>query len=119
MQDFAGGLLWPTSARNRVVTQRCSILHPSFRSRVAISRKCNNDGSWGPVDYSNCTALESTIPTLLISFKEIAPHDDAQHVVDNVSFSIFVHTHTHTHTHIYIRMYVCIVSLCLSINRNK
>ena len=86
MQDFAGGLLWPTSARNRVVTQSCSILHPSFRSRVDISRKCNDNGTWGPVDYSKCTALSSGISTLTISFEMNVTHNNAQHIVNNVSF---------------------------------
>ena len=86
MQGFAGGLLWPSSARNRVVTQHCSILHPSFRSRVTISRKCNDDGTWGPVDDSKCTALNNAIPTLIISFEMNVPHNSTQHIVDNVSF---------------------------------
>ena len=108
LQNFSGGLLWPTSRRNRVVTRRCSALYPSFRSRVAISRKCNNNGTWGPEDYSNCTAFKSAIPTLLISFEGNFPHSDAKHVVDNVSLSIFVHMYTCT--------YVCLVSLYLDIN---
>ena len=86
MQDFVGGLLWPTSARNRVVTQRCSILHPSFLSRVAISRKCNDDGTWGPVDDSKCTTLSNAIPTLIISFEMNVTHNIAQRIVDNVRF---------------------------------
>ena len=80
--------MWPTSRQNRVVTQRCSTLHPSFRSRVAVSRKCNDDGTWGPVDYSNCTALNDAIPTLLISFKVNVSQDDAHNVVNNVSLYI-------------------------------
>ena len=86
MQDFSGGLLWPTSRRNGVVTQRCSTLHPYFRSGVTISRKCNDDGSWGPVDDSSCTALNNAIPTLIISFVVNVSQIDAQFVVDNVSF---------------------------------
>ena len=85
MQNFSGGLLWPTSRLNRVVTQSCSILHPSFRSRIVISRKCNDDGTWGPVDDSNCTALDSAIPTLLISFEVNDSQADTQEVVNNVS----------------------------------
>ena len=88
MQSFSGGLLWPTSRQNRVVTQSCSILHPSFRSRVVVSRKCNDDGTWGPVDYSNCTALNNAIPTLLISFEVNVSKDDAQDIVNNVSLYI-------------------------------
>ena len=80
LQSFSGGFLWPTSRRNRVVTQSCSTLHPSFRSRVAFSRKCNDDGTWGPVDYSNCTALDSAIPTLLISFEGNVSQADIQNV---------------------------------------
>ena len=85
LQDYSGGLLWPTSRRNREVTHRCSILHPSFRPGVTISRKCNDDGTWGPVDDSSCTALNNAIPTLIISFILNVSRVDAQHVVDNVS----------------------------------
>ena len=85
MQDFSVGLLWPTSKRNRTVTQSCSALHPSFRSRVTINRRCNGDGTWGPVDDSNCTALNNAIPMLIISFEVNVTQVDAQHVVDNVS----------------------------------
>ena len=85
LQDFSGGLLWPTSRRNRVVTQSCSALHPYFRSRVTISRKCNGDGSWGPVDDSSCTALNNAIPILIISFVVNVSQIDAKVVADNVS----------------------------------
>ena len=91
LQDYAGGLLWPTSAQNRVITQSCSTLHPSFRSRVAISRKCNDDGTWGPVDYSSCTALNTAIPTLIISFEVNLTLVDAQRLVYNVSFNTLAH----------------------------
>ena len=103
LQGFSGGLLWPTNRRNRLVTKRCSTLHPSFRSGVAISRKCNDDGTWGPVDYSNCTALNDAIPTLLISFIVSVSYDDAQPAVNNVSsVAIFVQMHVHTYIYIYI-----------------
>ena len=91
LQDYSGGLLWPTSRRNRVVTQSCSTLHPSFRSRVAISRKCYYDGTWGPVDYSSCTAHNIVIPTLIISFEVNLSLVDAQHLVYNVSFNTLAH----------------------------
>ena len=98
-QDYSGGLLWPTSRQNGVVTQSCSTLHPSFRSRVTISRKCSDNGTWGSVDYSSCTAQNSAIPTLVISFEVNLPQVDAQHVVYNVSFN--------TLAHLYIVVYHC------------
>ena len=85
MQNFSGGLLWPTSRRNLIVVQSCASLHPSFRSRVSIMRECNDDGTWGLVDDSNCTTLDSAIPTLLIVFEMNVSQADAQNVVDNVS----------------------------------
>ena len=85
LQDFSGGLLWPTSRRNRVVTNRCSALHSSLRSGVTISRKCKDDGSWGPVDDSNCTALNSAIPTLIVSFAVNVSQSNAKDIVHNVS----------------------------------
>ena len=85
LQDYSGGLLWPTSRRNGEVTQSCSTLHPSFRSRVSVGRKCNNDGTWGPVDYSNCTALNDAIPTLTISFIVNVSQANARAIADNVS----------------------------------
>ena len=83
--NYSGGYLWPTSRRNRVVTQSCSTLHPSFRSRVGFSRKCNDDGTWGPVDYSNCTALDSAISTLTVSFIVNVSRANAKAIADNVS----------------------------------
>ena len=93
MQNFSGGLLWPTSRQNRVVTQSCSTLHPSFRSRVSVGRKCNNDGTWGPVDYSNCTTLNDAIPTLTVSFIVNVSQAEADIIVDNVSLYLYwLHT---------------------------
>ena len=85
MQNFSGGLLWPTSRQNRVVTQSCSTLHPSFRSRVAVSRKCKDNGTWGPVDDSNCTALNDAIPTLIVSLIVNVSQAEADITVNNVS----------------------------------
>ena len=90
LQSFSGGLVWPTSRQNRVVTQSCSNLHPSFRSRVAISRKCHTDGTWAPVDYSNCTALNDAIPILTVSFIVNVPQTDAKAIADNVSLNLLV-----------------------------
>ena len=91
LQNYSGGLLWPTSKRNREVTQSCSTLHPSIRSRVSVGRKCNDDGTWGPVDYSNCTALNDAIPTLTVSFIFNVSQANARAIVDNVSLSIRKH----------------------------
>ena len=85
LQNFSGGLLWPTSRRDREVTQRCSTLHPSFRSGVFISRKCNADGTWGPVDESNCTAQSNAIPTLILSFAVNVSQSNAEDIALNVS----------------------------------
>ena len=93
MQSFSGGLLWPTSRQNRLVTQSCLTLHPSFRSRVSVGRKCNDDGTWGPVDYSNCTALNDAIPTLIVSFIVNVSQAEAEAIVDNVSLNL-CHIHT-------------------------
>ena len=89
LENFSGGLLWPTSRRNLVVVQSCASLHPSFQSRVPVIRECNDDGTWGPVDDSNCTTLDSAIPTLLIFFEMNISQADAQNVVDNVSFKTY------------------------------
>ena len=88
LQDYSDGLLWPTSRRNREVTHWCSTLHPSLRPGVTISRKCNDDGTWGPVDDSSCTALNNAIPILIVSFIVNVSHVDAQLVVENVSCEI-------------------------------
>ena len=52
---------------------------------MGFSRKCNDDGTWGPVDYSNCTALDSAIPTLTVSFIVNVSRANAKAVADNVS----------------------------------
>ena len=62
-------------------------------------RECNDDGTWGPVDDSNCTTLDSAIPTLLIVFEMNISQADAQNVVDNVS----------SKTYVYLCMYVCYI----------
>ena len=85
LQNFSGGLLWPTSRRDREVTQRCSALHTNFRSGVFISRKCNADGTWGPVDESSCTAQNSAIPTLILSFAVNVSRSNAEDIAHNVS----------------------------------
>jgi len=72
-------------------THSCSTLHPYFRLAVTIARKCNDDGTWGPVDDSSCSALNNAIPTIIISFQINISKLDAQHVVDNVSLYTFVH----------------------------
>ena len=83
--------MWPTSRRNRVVTQSCSTLHPSFRSRATVNRKCNDDGTWGPVDDSSCTAHNNAIPILIISFKVNVSHSNAVAFAENVSLDVLVH----------------------------
>jgi len=74
------------------VTHSCSTLHPYFRLAATIARKCNNDGTWGPVDDSSCTALNNAIPTIIISFQLNISKLDAQRVADNVSLDIRICT---------------------------
>ena len=102
MQNFSGGLLWPTSRRNRVVTQSCSTLHPSFRSRVSVGRKCNDDGTWGPVDDTDCTALNDAHRTLTVSFILNVSQAEADIIVDNVSLIKLV---LHTYVTVYAVLY--------------
>ena len=85
LQNFSGGLLWPTSRRNSEATHRCSDLHPNFRSGVFISRKCNADGTWGPVNDSNCTAQDNAIPTLILSFTINVSQSNPENITHNVS----------------------------------
>ena len=66
--DFTGGLLWPTSRRDRLVTQRCSELHPSFRSGVMISRQCGSNGNWLPVSVQDCTMFDNSNPLVIVYF---------------------------------------------------
>ena len=66
--DFTGGLLWPTSRRSRLVTQRCSEIHPSFRSGVMVSRQCGDTGDWSPVSIQDCTMFENSNPLVIVYF---------------------------------------------------
>ena len=66
--DFSGGLFWPASRRNQLVTQRCSELHSSFRSGVTISRQCGDDGEWSPVDLRDCTMFINSNPLVIVYF---------------------------------------------------
>ena len=93
--------MWPTSRRNRVATQSCSTIHLSFCSRATVNRKCNDDGKWGPVDDSSCTAHNNAIPTLIISFKVNVSHSDAVAFAENVSLDVLTQIKWH-----YI-LYVC------------
>ena len=93
LQDFSGGLLWPTSRRNREITHRCSTLHPCLRPFVTISRKCNDDGTWGPVDDSSCTALNNAIPILIVSFAVNVSQSNAEDIAHNVSKCTCVHVY--------------------------
>ena len=93
LQDYSGGLLWPTSRRNREVTHRCSTLHPSLRPGVTIIRKCNDDGTWGPVDDSSCTALNNAIPILIVSFAVNVSQSNAEDIAHNVSKHMCVHVY--------------------------
>jgi len=66
--DFAGGIFWPFSGRNRLVTQQCSKLHSSFRSGVYIRRHCEDDGKWSPVDLRDCTMFIDSRPLVIVYF---------------------------------------------------
>ena len=66
--EFAGALLWPTSKRSRMVTQRCSALHPSFRSGVMISRQCGDEGNWSPISIQDCTMFNDSSPLVIVYF---------------------------------------------------
>ena len=73
-----------------MITQSCSILHPSFRSRVAVSRKFNDDSTYmGPVDDTACTALNDAIPTLTVSFIVNVSQAEADVIVDNVNLYLY------------------------------
>ena len=50
------------------MTQRCSELHPSFRSGVSVSRQCGDDGEWSPVDLRGCTMFINSNPLVIVYF---------------------------------------------------
>ena len=93
LEDFSGGILWPTNRRNLEVSKSCSGLHRSFRARANVIRKCNDDGSWGPTDDSSCTALNDAIPTLIVSFKVNVSGSTTEAVADNVSLDVLIATY--------------------------
>ena len=87
--DFSGALFWSNSRRNLLVTQRCSELHPNFRSGVEIGRQCNNDGTWSPVDMANCTMHINSNPVLIVYFTVIVSGSNTMDLdifINNVSF---------------------------------
>ncbi|XP_065910088.1 uncharacterized protein [Dysidea avara] len=88
--DFSGGLLWPSSGRNRLVTQRCSELHPSFRSGVSVSRQCGDDGEWSPVDLRGCTMFINSNPLVIVYFTlngSVTDDSTAEAVIEAVAKS--------------------------------
>ena len=66
--DFSEALFWVNSRRGTEVIQPCSHLHPSFRFGVSISRQCQADGSWSPVDLRNCTMFSSSNPVIVVYY---------------------------------------------------
>ena len=87
--DFSGALFWNSNRRNKSVTQPCSRLHPSFRSGVNIERHCNNDGTWSPVDMTNCTTFVDSNPVITVHFTLIVNDSntamDSATIINNVS----------------------------------
>ena len=82
--------MWPTSKQNSKISRSCSSLHPGFRARANVIRKCNDDGTWGPTDDSGCTALNDAIPTLIVSFKVNVFSSIAEAVAANVSLDAII-----------------------------
>ena len=74
--EFAGALLWPTSRRSRMVTQRCSALHPSFRSGVMVNRQCGDQGDWSPISIQDCTMFNDSNPLIIVYFTVNASNTD-------------------------------------------
>ena len=83
--DFTGALLWPTSQRSRLVTQRCSALHPSFRSGVTISRQCGDRGDWSPVSIQDCTMFDNSNPLVIVYLTVNTTEVDLTSTVADVS----------------------------------
>lgn len=86
--DFSGALFWNSNRRNTSVTQRCSILHPSFRSGISIERHCNNYGIWSPVDMTNCTMFIGSNPVITVHFTLTVSDSntmDSTTIINNVS----------------------------------
>ena len=90
--NFSGALFWNSSRRNLTVTQPCSALNPNFRSGVSITRRCNNDGTWSPVDVTACTMSIVSNPVIAVHFT-VAFSDsstmDSTTTISNVS-SLYV-----------------------------
>ena len=82
--------MWPTSKQNSKISKSCSSLHPGFRARANVIRKCNDNGTWGSTDDSGCTALNDAIPTLIVSFKVNVSSSIAEAVAANVSLDAII-----------------------------
>ena len=103
VNEFSGALFWTNSRRNLSVTQRCSELHPNFRSGVEIRRHCNNDGNWSPVDMIKCTMFMDSNPVLIVHFAVIVNGSntkDSAAIINNVSFNIYDTTTNYKTIHI-------------------
>ena len=88
VSDFSGALFWTNSRTNSSVTQRCSELHPKFRSGFEIRRQFNNDGKWSPIDMTNCTMFIDSNPVLIVHFTVMVIGSDASNsnfIISNVS----------------------------------
>ena len=66
--DFSEAVLWNASRLDQLVTVPCSELHSNFHYGVSISRYCNSDGTWSPVNLRNCTMLTDSQPVVIVYF---------------------------------------------------
>ena len=85
LEDFSNGLYWPTTKRGTRRELSCSLLHPSLRFGVDVTRFCKPDGNWDAVDFSACTAQADAISIVVVSFKVNVSEPAARKFADNVS----------------------------------
>ena len=84
---FLEHCFWNNSRRNVSATQLCSTLHPNFRSGVSIARRCNNDGTWSPVNMAACTMFIDSNPVIAIHFTVVVSDSntmDSTTILSNV-----------------------------------
>ena len=112
--DFSQALFWNNSRRGVQVIQSCSELHSSFRFGVGISRQCQADGSWSPVDVRNCTMFRDSNPVIVVYFttrqnNTVVPDDVSNMYMYCYNRACFAPNHIHSGK---IYSILCYVRIC-------
>ena len=82
--NYIDGTSWNRQLSGKQARIRCSTFHRSFRPGVYITRRCDNNGEWGDVDYSSCTMRPDALPVVMVEGMGVNASSFAFQVITNV-----------------------------------